>query len=308
MRRLLSVTIAFMVACSSPEMTAVDQPAPVVVRAEMQRSQVDPGEAGLLVVTVDTTEGWSAELTSPEVEDLIIESVPMQASEAFGRRTATFEYHLIGDVGSFVIPPFEVVVSGEGDTVVTETPVMFFDIGESRFSSDLVGLASPPPKPESQWPKRMLLALIAIIAISIIWLFFRRLAHRRSLPTPLLPEDEEVMIAWRAICDDLDLSDHERALALSRIFRRYLERRFMFGASAMTTTEVLSNCGKADLSGDIKDVERLLSATDLIKFAGRRGGEALFADLGSDLVSFVDRNGNLEAAQKRESEAEAGDV
>jgi hypothetical protein len=141
---LVTVVISFLLGCVPAEMTPVVQPDDVTVRAEMQRRQVDVGDAGLMVVTVDTTEGWSAELTPPQVDGLAIEAVPMQVTQAFGRRTATFEFHITGEGGSYVIPSFEVVVAGDGEQIVTETPVMFFDVGEPRFSSELSGFAAPP--------------------------------------------------------------------------------------------------------------------------------------------------------------------
>jgi len=289
-------------------MTPVDQPEPVVVRAEMQRSQVELGEAGLLVVSVDTTGGWSTELTSPEIEGLVIEPVPMQVSESFGRRTETFEFHLTGEGGSYVIPSFEVLVTEGDETVVVETPVMFFDIGDPRFSSDLSGLTGPPARLDSPWPKRLLVLAGVLVALLIGRMLFIWLSNRASLPVPLPPEDEEALMAWQAICDDGELSDHQRALALSRIFRRYLERRFLFGASAMTTREVVASSIEAAVIGETGDVERLLSATDLIKFAGKRGGEQLFVDLGSDLVKFVESNGNAASAQEEAQDVEGGDV
>jgi hypothetical protein len=305
---LVTVVISFLLGCVPAEMTPVVQPDDVTVRAEMQRRQVDVGDAGLMVVTVDTTEGWSAELTPPQVDGLAIEAVPMQVTQAFGRRTATFEFHITGEGGSYVIPSFEVVVAGDGEPIVTETPVMFFDVGEPGFSSELSGFAAPPEKPESPWLKRLLLAAVALVTLAVIWVFFKRLSKRASIPVPLPPEDEEALGAWSAICEDGALSDHERALALSRIFRRYMERRFSFGASAMTTSEILAQCSETDVSGDISDVDRLLSATDLIKFAGRRGGTQLFVDLGSELVGFVQSNGNLASVQTSELQMEAGDV
>ena len=308
MRYFISVMFSCLLACAPDEMTPVEQPESVVVRAEMQRSQVETGEAGLLVVNVESTGDWTTDLTSPEIEGLVIEPVPMQVSESFGRRTETFEFHLTGGSGSYVIPSFEVIVTEDDESVVIETPVMFFDIGEPRFSSDLSGLIGPPVKPDSPWPRRLMFLVAGLAVLSAIVWFFKWMSNRASLPVPLPPEDEEALSAWRAVCDDGQLSDHKRALALSRIFRRYLERRFLFGASAMTTREVVASSIEAAVIGETGDVERLLSATDLIKFAGQRGGEQLFVELGSDLVKFIESNGNAASAQEDAQRVEGGDV
>jgi len=308
MKLIAAFLISIFVGCAPSEMSPVEQPGEVIVNTELQRRQVASGESGLLVVTVDTKDGWSAEVTPPLVDGLIFEPVPMQVSETFGRRTATFEFHLEGEDGAYVIPSFTVAVERGDESLVNETPTLFFDVGSSRFSSDLMGLSTAPPRPESPWPKRLGLAAIIVIAIGLIVALYRWLKQRAAQPKPLPPEDEEALLAWELVCGDSSLTDHERALALSRIFRRYLERRFLFGASAMTSSEVLSYSAEVDFTGDISDVERLLSATDLIKFAGRRGGVQLFTDLGTELVEFISNNGNISSVQPVSSGSESGDV
>ena len=115
---------------------------------------------------------------------------------------------------------------------------------------------------------------------------FKRL-KKPAPPPPVVPADQEALAAWAAVLAEATLDDHERALALSQIFRRYLERVFSLPASAFTSAEVL-----ALLQAELSDIhlgksKRLLSATDRIKYARRGGGSALFRSLDEDFRERV---------------------
>jgi hypothetical protein len=118
----------------------------------------------------------------------------------------------------------------------------------------------------------------------------RRKAEARVVPPPppLTPEDE-ALLAWAALRARQDLDDHALALGLSSIFRRFLERVGGFPATALTTFEVLDRLSldhRLSLAEHDR-AQRLLDATDLIKFARSGGGAVLFDTLDADLRAVI---------------------
>jgi len=79
------------------------------------------------------------------------------------------------------------------------------------------------------------------------------------------------------------------AVELSMILRRYLEGVFFWSATAETTREVLAYLrghSLLDAEGYAR-AERVLDATDRLKFAREGGGEAFFVALDEDFFALV---------------------
>ncbi len=110
------------------------------------------------------------------------------------------------------------------------------------------------------------------------------------LEIPLPPPDEEALETWRLARENPGLDDHERALELSRIFRRYLERVMApFPATRWTQREILDGLVlQGEVDGEtLGRCRTLLSATDTLKFARRGGGADFFDGLDHDLKHVI---------------------
>jgi hypothetical protein len=106
---------------------------------------------------------------------------------------------------------------------------------------------------------------------------------------PAVPPDVACLRAWDAVRRDTTLSIDEKAAALSVLFRAYVEDVLGFEATARTTSEILEHLrGLTHLpEGNVTRAQRVLRATDRVKFAEHRPAEDWLAELDADLRAFV---------------------
>ena len=278
----------FLWACQQPQMLDPLAQPDVAVEVGVEKKAVSVDEDIAFELRISTREGWSYEpfdldfgtLDAQEIE-AVVEGIPEGEQ-------AVFRYSLSGTEGSYVLEPQAFVFSGpEGQEVERETPRLFVDIGAGAPSSTLEGLFELPPAPESPWPKRIVGALLGLLVFALAVFLWRRRSGKEVPPVPLVRADIEALEAWSSVYGQPGLDDHARALLLSQIYRRYLERVFVLPASAFTTAEVLRSV-KGELHEDQwGQSRRLLTATDRIKYARRGGGKALFEALDQDFRELI---------------------
>lgn len=268
-----------------------DAPAPDALRlsAELSDRAVTEGEPPpTLSVSLALPDGWTGTLGLPAVEGLTFtpaEGAPAPGVEGEARFT------LEGAPGSYIIPPVTVEAKGPAGEVETKSVGPFYlDLGVVGPSSALEDLALAPPPPPSPWPWVLgALAVTGLVAALVVWGNRKKAEARVVPPPPPLTPEEEALLAWAALRARGDLDDHALALGLSSIFRRYLERVGGFPATALTTYEVLDRLS-LDHRLNVAEhdrAQRLLDATDLIKFARSGGGMALFDTLDADLRAVI---------------------
>ncbi|MBK7756378.1 MAG: hypothetical protein IPI35_08210 [Deltaproteobacteria bacterium] len=260
-----------------------EAPAPDAVRltAELSDRAVTEGEPPpTLSVSLELPEGWTGTLGLPAVEGLTF-----TPADAEGRFT------LEGEPGSYIIPPVTAEAKGPAGEVETKSVGPFYlDLGVVGPSSALEDLALAPPPPPSPWPWVLgALVVTGLVAALVVWGNRKKAEARVVPPPPPLSPEEEALLAWAALRARADLDDHALALGLSSIFRRYLERVSGFPATALTTYEVLDRLSLDHRvnAAEHDRAQRLLDATDLIKFARSGGGAALFDALDADLRAVI---------------------
>ena len=238
----------------------------------------DPGAPGITTeLSVDDRIVLVVE--APGADDLLAERVEGLELEVRQLDAHRWELTYTGPPGSYVLPGPLLSIDGEATT----TPTHYVDLGVEGPSSQLEPLAALPPPPERPlWPWFLGLAVAGFLSGAAITgvLVWRNRDLSEPLPPPV-PPDVEALKAW---ADAQGLDDHALALELSRIFRRYVERVTGQPASAMTSFEVLE---VLDERFDREMSKRLLTATDLIKFAREQGSAELFAELGGGLRQIV---------------------
>ncbi len=277
---------AALVACS-PELVAED-PGPVQVRSWLD----DVGKSGgALVIQTEFDPAGEVDLPAPEVDGLDFDAVGEPVLERIGvHEVWTQRYRFRGDKGSYEIGALEAVWHGpEAELRVSASP-LFVDLSQDApREGELAGIVEPAPIWEIPWA-----VLGAIGGALALFIGGTALAFRRPKAVAIAtvaPEAPDVVAIrqWEVIRADSEMSKHDKALNLSRIFRDYAEAVLAFLATSWTTTETVNHLRELRHlpEGNVPRARRLLRATDRVKFAEAKPGEDFFEDLDADLRAFV---------------------
>lgn len=181
----------------------------------------------------------------------------------------------------------------DGSYIVTVTPPVgeavrvFVDIGvDGPTGGPMDELQQLPPPPASVWPW-VVAALVTVGAVvgGAVW------AWKRFKPVspPPPPEAAHVVAhrAWVALRARTDLPPNQVAGQMSDIFRSWLEDDLHFPATQRTRREILDVLAGYVTAAELDAARRLLSATDLVKFAERAEHADLFDRLDHDFYAVV---------------------
>lgn len=167
------------------------------------------------------------------------------------------------------------------------TTKLYVDVGVvGPTGGEMDGLANLPPPPPSNWLYYTVAALSALATYAAVQYIRHRL--KRPLPPPI-PDPPHVIAhrAWSALRDRTDLDDATVARLISEIFRTWLDATESFPATKRTTREILDNLASTLTAAELQSARRLLTATDLVKFAERSERANLFEQLDGDFVALV---------------------
>lgn len=189
----------------------------------------------------------------------------------------------------------EWALSGEdGSYVVTVTPPapaaavkLYLDVGvDGPTGGELDDVRAVPPPPPPMWPwiAGGVAAGIGAVALGV-W------AWRRYAPAPPPPPPDPPHViarrAWAALRQRTDLPPEAVAGAMSEIFRTWIDAAWGFPATRRTTREILDNLAGSLTAVELESSRRLLTATDLVKFAERSEHANLFERLDRDFEALV---------------------
>lgn len=282
---------ALLTACGRPSLPPLEA-GPVAVSVHLAEKRVASGDPVLVTVRVATAAGWSVADPVLAVEGLTAAEQDPPASTLDGTRTVvTKVVALTGADGSYIldVPPLQATGPTE-ETQSLDPPALFFDVGVDGPSSNLTGFETTPEDPGVQLGPWRLFALFLVAgALGMAVLLWRR---RSPPPEASLTPEAEARQRWaraKAKAKAGDLDDAGLALALSTLFRTWLEATLAFPATARTSREILEYLEHNGLllGDDRTRSERLLTATDRLKFAREGGGDDFFADLDSDLDAIL---------------------
>ncbi len=161
----------------------------------------------------------------------------------------------------------------------------------------------PPPRPEMVdiqepgaivriWPFVLGLTLLGALLAALRWLWPLLPKPRRKVevvPDQVTSPAQLALARWQPIFDDAAMDPYDKALALSEIFRGYLEGTFRFPALSWTTTESLKHLqSEPHMTAPLLPrASRLLRATDRVKYADESTTTELFQRLDDDLRLFI---------------------
>jgi len=253
------------------------------------RPKLTVGDRFLLTCSI-TTDG-PALVTGPLADSMgvfMIAMVKEKTHKHGSQHVSTYDISLAGFApGAHALPVFAFLVGGEAhvDTLKTDTASVAIASVMPPDLKDVRGLAPPESFPNyALWLIPAALALLAALAFfgRRLW---RRLRRLQELAAPPLPPWEEALLALDAIPADewLAAGDLKRYYyALSEILKRYIERRFEFGAVEQTTSELLASMRfyKTPMR---EQVALFFERSDLVKYAKsaptREQSEAAMSDV-----------------------------
>jgi hypothetical protein len=189
----------------------------------------------------------------------------------------------------YEIPPLTAVWTGpDGTTAVGRSVPLWVDLGvEPPRSGEPADIVEPATDGLMGWFVAAALLAATLAVGAALW----RAVRPRHVPVapPADPPDVVALRAWEAVRSDPLLDPHRKALALSRLFREYVEAVLAFPATAFTTTQSVDHLKSLPHLPDpnVPRARRLLMATDRVKYAEARVTGALFDELDRDLRGFV---------------------
>lgn len=249
--------------------------------------------SAVLILVTGCSDAARVEVPAPSVyvEDAKVDAgvtLRIHAPEA-----STLTFTPAGPVPTPVAPTTWEVQAADGSYVVAvadptgATTKLYVDVGVTGpIGGEMDGLANLPPPPPSKWLYYTVAAVFGIGTYLLVQSLKRRL--KRPLPPPI-PDPAHVIAhrAWAALRDRTDLDDATVARLISEIFRTWLDATESFPATKRTTREILDNLASTLTASELQSARRLLTATDLVKFAERAERANLFEQLDGDFAALV---------------------
>jgi hypothetical protein len=193
-----------------------------------------------------------------------------------------------GKAGSYEIPPLVATWTGpDGTPHDAQTDRLFLDVDKDPPKvGELADIVEPPKVRRVPWVP--ILGVAAVLGAGLVVAFLPRRSKQPEAGPPV-PPDVACLRAWDAVRHDpaLDLADKARELSV--LFRIYVEAVFGFEATARTTSEILAHLRELRHlpEGNVTRAQRVLRATDRVKFAEERPAADWIAELDADLRAFV---------------------
>lgn len=275
------------VACGTPQPALTPELSePVEVRTWIE-GQPSRGVA-TLVVQVRAVDGASATLPEPELPRLTVVEAGDPTEERLGDLVvSTRRFRITGPEGSYEIPALSASSEGRGSDPI------WLDLGTAPDSLDaLVDIGDPDPV--FRLDTTLILGgvcvgLVGLGALGGIALAFGGVLGRSPRELPPEPPDVLALRKWDSVRADPSLDEQQVAVAIAAILREYIEAVLGFPATAWTTREILDRLGAMEHlpEGSVGRAQRILRATDYIKFADAKAREALFDELDDALRAFV---------------------
>ena len=206
------------------------------------RYEVGQGGAGILHVQVAVPEGLVPLVPTPTGEGLTLAPIGDMEQETVGeRQVLTWRWSVSGAAGSYEIQPLDLRVSSEVEPLA-RAPSLFVDLDvEPPREGEWADISDPSRVRVIPWGWVFGVGAVAFLSLAGVLWAFRRPGQSVVVEVPSEAPDVVVLRGWASVRADSRLDDYTKALALSRLFRDYLEAVLAFPATAWTTTETLSH-------------------------------------------------------------------
>ena len=296
----------WLLACSPEPVvveTETEPPAPVEVRAEVDRAIATTGDLVTYRLEIEHAPGIEVQMPEygAEIAGFRIVDLGTESTEEGGRIEQARWFQLRADlVGSYVLPSARLAWKPEGDDTaewtVIQTSEIFVEVasvlpadGEATDLRDIKGLQPPEPVLPLAWIAAGVAAVaaLALLGFTVWW---------RRRPGPPIPPPLPHEVAYAAL-DGLrarDLADVEAVrgwyFSLSQVLRAYVEGRFGLNATDLTSEEIGARLGELDaLTAELRGrLEHFLSETDQVKYARHAPGDGEIEQSYEAALHFVE--------------------
>jgi hypothetical protein len=279
--------------------------APAEIRASVDRAQATTGDIITYTVDVDHAATIVVDVQEPgaSIAGLRILDVGRDAPVNMGTRVREKRwYKLRADlVGSYVLPPVQAMFRNPKNPAepaqTLQSSEIFIEVksvlptdGEVGDIQDIEPLEVVHKQLRWGWIAATAAALVAIL-VGLFW-WWRK--NKQTLgATPALPPHEQAFRALNAL-RKTDFANLEAVrayyFAISEVIRIYVEGRFEFNATDLTTEEIFARL--ADISmlqaAQRQSLRNFLSETDTVKYAARVPDNAHIAHTYEQALSFVE--------------------
>ena len=227
---------------------------------------------------------WDTVETKPLVrleKSLII--MPFELDDInIGPLELVYRYHDIVDTAVSNIATLQVVT----------------DVEEEESLIDIKDIERVKPIHPAWW------IFLALLILALLWYFGRRFVRKKEDPIEVEPTPVEVVIdpleeaksalsALRKELTDSPMQPKAFHTETSRILKIFLGRVFDIALINKSTSETISDMGKLLTHDELADIQRLLSESDLVKFAGKDslldGQISITAQLGDYISAIYDK-------------------
>ena len=278
---------------------------PIEVKAQVDRAVATTGDE----ITYSVTVNYDSEvkiLSLPEFgADIggfrVIDMGEDEPREVEERLEENKWYTLKADlVGSYVLPPVTVSYAYQNEKKEVKTAKIFVEVktvldqeGEAQDIRDIKSLAKIERDLRRMYLMASAIALVIVLAAGGVFFYWRKRRKAKDLPPPR-PAHELALEELEALQQKNLIEKGQVRLhyfELSEIFRRYLERRFLFPAVENTTEEIVREFRKRNiLNQQICSIaQSFLNNTDWVKFAKHTpGAEEIERDHG-DAITFINQ-------------------
>lgn len=253
-RRLLAVAATLLVALVQP-LGAGAQVPDIEARAELDQADVTLGDPVRITVTVLHPDSVLVDILPPGVTDTmrVIDTPPptTQPAADAGRSLTRFEFVLAAfSLGPRQLPPLVVTwLEADGNSGQTETPVPPLNVLSTVAADDTTPrplkpqLAVEGAPPAWQVPAATAGGVLALLAVALLAAW--RLRRRKPVPAatpvlaPLAEDQARRLLEEMARANPLGARDYDTYYGtISIVIRGYLQERFGFRATALTTREL----------------------------------------------------------------------
>ncbi len=209
------------------------------------------------------------ELGEFEIKNWLLENERIQDGTRFMEYSGVLT---VFETGKITIPPLPVVYHPSEDltdTIYTDSMNVFImSLVLDDSAADIRDLKGVKSLGQNRAFIIAIIVILLLIAAALMWYFFRKKPEIEAQKSePLKPPWDEALERLSDLRGN-NLGPKTYYIELSDIIRRYVERRFGFSATDMTTYEIKQEIPRLNIEDNLDSkLRELLDNSDLVKFA-----------------------------------------
>lgn len=271
MRRLISTSFIIMLL-----MYAVGYSADIAVESSLDRNKAYIGDRIDYSLTIEADSAFKIdsletpeELGEFEIKNWLLESERIEDGVRKMEYSGTLT---VFETGKVTISPLPIVYHPSDDitdTIYTDSmDVFIMSLVLDDSAADIRDLKGVKSLGQNRALIIMIIVILLAIAAGLMWYFFRKKPEMEAERTEPLKSPWDEALERLSKLRENNLSPKDYYIELSDTIRRYVERRYGFSATDMTTYEIKQEIPKLNIEEELdRNLILLLDNSDLVKFA-----------------------------------------